>query len=70
MKTTAFCILLLLAMTIASCEAPEKPGLSFSENALLIRDLNVIDVRDGSILENRSILIDSMNILGWANTPT
>lgn len=63
MKTTAFCILLLLAMTIASCEAPEKPGLSFSENALLIRDLNVIDVRDGSILENRSILIDSMNIL-------
>lgn len=67
MKSTVLCCLLLLAVAIASCEAPDKAGLKFSENAMLIRGVNVIDVRDGNILENRSILIDSMKILWVGN---
>ena len=67
--------LALLALTVMACnQAQEKT----SETAILISNVHVVDVRNGNILENLQIVVDSgkiqllasasKNLKGYANT--
>lgn len=65
MKKITFSILTLLIL-LTSCSGSKK----VSESALLIYNANIINVLDGSILKNNSILIDSgiIQSIGTYNT--
>lgn len=58
-KTTKNVLLLLASALWASC----GPGHEkISESAILISNVNIVDVRTGEILENRQVVIDSGKI--------
>ena len=52
-------VLLLTTMAIIACKPVQEPT---SETAILISDVNIIDVRNGEVLENRQIVVDSGKI--------
>ncbi len=47
------------AMLNTSCIAPSESNLRTSNQAILIHNAKIINVNDGSIIENKAILIDS-----------
>jgi len=52
-------IIIVLAFSTLSCsKAQEKP----SESAILISNVNIVDVRSGNIIENRQVIVDSGKI--------
>ncbi|MBT8204949.1 MAG: amidohydrolase family protein, partial [Eudoraea sp.] len=63
MKKTA---LALITMSLLACnQAQEK----ISETAILITNVHVVDVRNGSILENQQIVVDSGRIQQLVTAP-
>jgi imidazolonepropionase-like amidohydrolase len=61
MKKTA-----VLAMILIFC-ACNRPKKNIGATALLITDVSVVDVRSGSILENRQVVVDSGKIVTIAD---
>ena len=49
-------------MVITSCNTNKTPNLKVSDQAVLIYNAKIINVEDGSVLENKAILIDSGKI--------
>ncbi len=56
---------ILLALLLASCNQAQK---KISLTAILISDVNIVDVRSGNILENRQVVIDSGKIKSISTT--
>ena len=50
---------IICAIVVFSCAKPQE---KVSESAILIANTNIIDVRTGSVLENRQVVIDSGKI--------
>ncbi|MBK8290513.1 MAG: hypothetical protein IPK96_05685 [Flammeovirgaceae bacterium] len=50
----------LVTLIVTSCNNSEK--IKVSDQAILIHNANIINVTDGSILENKAILMDSGTI--------
>ena len=59
--------LLYFLFVLYGCNNP-TPKQEFSKSAILIRDVNIINVRDGSIGTNKHILIDSGRIYKISDT--
>ncbi len=58
-------VFLLVTLLIASCAQPQK---QVSKTAIIITDVNIINVIDGSILEKQQIVIDSGKIQNISET--
>ncbi|WP_422079621.1 amidohydrolase family protein [Ulvibacterium sp.] len=52
---------ILLALLLAACNQAQQ---ATSPTAILVSDVNIIDVRNGKILENHQVMIDSGKIQG------
>jgi len=52
-------IIIIITCTTFSCASPQE---KVSESAILISNVNIVDVRTGSIIENRQVIIDSGEI--------
>lgn len=61
-QKTNLSILIILVLAAISCNDSKKPTLNVSDEAILIHSANIINVNDGSILENNAILIDEGTI--------
>jgi len=59
MKTAFFSISIFAALINISCSNLNDSNLKVSNQAILIHNANIINVKDGRILENQAILIDS-----------
>ena len=62
MKPYNLLVLIILVFTITSCNNSGNLDLDVSDKALLIHSANVIDVTDGTVLEDKAILIDNGTI--------
>lgn len=51
--------LIVMVLALTSCTEANKTNLNLSDQAILIHNGNIIDVNNGSILDQRAILIDS-----------
>ncbi len=56
----------LLAMILMFCSC-NQPKENISASAILIADVSIVDVRTGSILENRQVVVDSGKIVTIAD---
>ncbi|WP_411031938.1 amidohydrolase family protein [Spongiimicrobium sp. 3-5] len=64
-------VFLMIAMALTACNRAQNKTATPPEtgkDAILITDVNIVDVDNGSILENRQIIIDSGKIKGILET--
>ena len=64
MKRIILLELIILGLVITSCNNSNTKSLTVSDRAILIRNGNIINVTDGSVQENKTILIDS-GMIKW-----
>ena len=62
MKTAGLVICIALSLILCGCGETHKPGIDISENALLLYNVQIIDVEGGGILKENAVLIDSGRI--------
>src|SRR5690625_6491936 len=55
--------MLFLLPFIFACSGSQKSDLSLSESAVVFSNVNIVDVRNGEIMENRHVVTDSGKIV-------
>ena len=54
--------LIPLLFILSSCSTDQESTISFSPDAMVITAVNIVDVRDGAVLEDKYIVVDSGQI--------
>ena len=55
-------------LVLYSCTSTTEPKIQVSDSATIFQGVNIIDVRDGSILSNQQVVVDSGKIVSISNT--
>ncbi|TLP80344.1 amidohydrolase family protein [Maribacter sp. ACAM166] len=67
MKKTIFILSLIIALVLTSCTTENKPKYKLSDQAILVHNGTIINVKNGDVLKDKAILIDSGMIKSIGN---